>query len=173
MNPTGHIPGHRAARTRAGFSLVELLVTLGLMAAILAAAAPLGLSWLNRVKASEASAQFRGLFTQAKAVAMQNSQGATDETGVAATVCASGTSIFLHAGTPTSCGTGYVWKMEIPGGAGTSLQLAGAGFSCLLLNNVGLAVAGSAGGSTCSSISSYPISYSFSRGGESVGNTLF
>lgn len=156
-----------------GFSLIELLVTLAIVASVLVTAVPLGLGWVNRAKATEAGAQFQSLIIRAKAAAIQNAAGARDDSGVSATVCQSGTNIYIHSGTTTSCGTSPLWTMAIPGGSNTSIQLAGASFACLLLNNVGLPVSGSISTTTCTTVSAYPVSYSVTTGGESVSSTLF
>lgn len=152
----------------AGFTLIELVIVLAIIVLAMLVSVPFTASWVDSARVNETQGLFQQAFSRSKALALRNGSGATVDTA-AATLCQNGTTLYLYSGLPATCGAGTIaWQGDIPGGS-TAIQLGGATFTCMVLNNLGMLVSSSIGGTNCATASNYTIS----KGGQSVSKTLF
>lgn len=142
-------------RRYAGFSLLELMITLAIALAAFLAAAPFAQGWIDQSRVNQTMGQLRQGYATARALALMNPP---DAAGMAAAViCKSGTTIFVHPGTPGNCGatatlaTSPVWSFAIPGGNTMQiLDSQSAPFFCMGLSSLGVPMAGmTLGGKNC------------------------
>ena len=71
-----------------GFTLVELLVTLMLVAILIGVAIPLTMTWLNKNKVSETESVLQNAISVAKAQAQSNPNGIRNQSNPVAAICA-------------------------------------------------------------------------------------
>ena len=157
-----------ASRSPAGgFTLVEILVVLTLTVVGFLVAAPFTTAWVDSSRVVEARAALQQAYTQARAIALRNGAGAIGDAPAALMCMASGT-LFVHQGIPAGCGTAPAWRQAVPGGAGTSMTLAGQALGCVAFANTGRTVAFSFDGENCATDTAFEVS----RGGENVSGAL-
>lgn len=120
---------------RAGFSLVELAITLAILALLLLVGASLTTTWVQRAKVGEAKSKLLQAYGSAVAVAQRNAVGIALP-GVAAAVKVVGQNLMVCSGKATDC-TAQVstWKAELP--SNTSVSIGGA--QALEFDNTGAA----------------------------------
>ncbi|WP_286974290.1 type II secretion system protein [Pseudomonas sp.] len=127
-----------------GFTLVELMVTVTVMSVILLAAVPLTMGWSSSARQLETANLLKQGVSRAKATALRNPGGVGLESPAAA-LCLSNDTLSLvrqdKAGT-FSCSpsnSSYsIWSAKVP--EGVAVQVGGADFQCLAMDNRGLAV---------------------------------
>lgn len=157
-----------ASRVSAGgFTLVEILVVLTLTVVGFLVAAPFTAAWVDSSRVVEARAALQQAYTQARAVALRNGEGAIGDAPAAVMCMASGT-LFVHQGVPAGCGTAPLWRQAVPGGAATAMTLGGQAVGCVAFANTGRMVAFSLSGANCATDPAFLVS----RGGENVAGTL-
>lgn len=160
------------ATTPHGFTLVELLVTLAILAAIAALGAPLTQNWIDDARVNEASGQVTQAFAKARALALRNASN-QDLGNAAALMCMTDNVLHVHniaVGSVVTCGTGSVWHATLAGSPTTEVQTAGAGFACLALNNRGIPTAYATTDGACSTSLSLTISRNDSNAQKTLGN---
>jgi Tfp pilus assembly protein FimT len=150
-----------ASRVSAGgFTLVEILVVLTLTVVGFLVAAPFTAAWVDSSRVVEARAALQQAYTQARAVALRNGEGAIGD-APAAVMC-------MASGVPAGCGTAPLWRQAVPGGAATAMTLGGQAVGCVAFANTGRMVAFSLSGANCATDPAFLVS----RGGENVAGTL-
>lgn len=139
----------------AGFTLIEILVTLTLTTLLLLMAAPLTRAWIANAHIAKAESQLRQAYAKARVLALRNPAGVIS-TASAATLTASASSLTVQQG---NNGT-TTWSDTLDGD--TSVALANGCANRLALDNNGLAL-----NSTC-------LSYTISAlGGSSATGKLY
>lgn len=130
-------------RHNRGFTLIEVLIVIAILAAVILLAAPLTGSWTADASIQESEGQLKEAIGRAKSIAQRNQMMAVGETPVAA-ICISDTkALTVRKGgenTPPSCAVNpagtQVWqaqisqKVAVKNGVNT--------VSCICFNNKGL-----------------------------------
>lgn len=148
-------------RRAGGFTLIELMIAIAIMALLLLAAAPFTQSWVDGTRQVRARSNLLEAVGQARALAMRNPQALTAAEaaqGAAAVVYDSATHTLCVVprnadGTAWNmCGTGH-WRGQIANPADLSLASGAdedaAEFVCAAYDTRGVLVASSFGGSAC------------------------
>ncbi|MES2532155.1 MAG: prepilin-type N-terminal cleavage/methylation domain-containing protein [Pseudomonadota bacterium] len=135
--------GLRAPRARSrGFTLVELMVTLTIMALLLAAAVPLTTTWLNGTRVQDAQSRLLQGYSIGKAIALRNPTQAQVPDAAAGLKLTSDGTLLACAGDPaaSSCAPGKAavrWQTVLP--AGITIVLGGnAATRTLAIDNTSL-----------------------------------
>ena len=139
-------PPTPARPPRRGLTLVELLVTLAITAAMMLLAVAFGIAWTNGAQVVRSRAMLQGAFSVAKSVALQNpAQQILGNT--AAVFCFSSGTVNVYAG--GSCSGTASWQGSLPSGVSVSFGGAAtaAATACIALTNTGTAVTGA--GTNC------------------------
>lgn len=144
-----------------GFSLIELLVSLALLAFFITLAVPFTNTWSNNTKLHEAESLLRQGVGRAKALAQRNELGITGSQ-TAAILCQDSTTAVLKLYQAATCTGTPVWSAQLP----TAVNITNGEtlFSCLAISNRGLPVASN----SCNVTSTYTLSI----GGESDTVTI-
>lgn len=124
-----------------GFTLIELMITLGLLAFLVLAAAPLTGEWMRGADVQRAEGDFTQAIGRAKASALRNYASST-ESNPSAAVCLSGSKALTVlegvAGTDLNC-TGSIgstlWNAQID--SHVSVKAGVNDFSCVCFDNKG------------------------------------
>jgi len=142
-------------RAMQGFSLIELMVTLALMAFLLFLGAPLTSAWNDGAQQQTAASLLREGIGRAKAQALRNPGGVVNAEEPAAALCQIDQTLSLHRINKPNSGTASVdcsssatviWTAQLPSKATIKLS-DDSNFTCSAFNNRGLPI--TAGG-TCS-----------------------
>lgn len=149
------------ARRASGFTLIELMIAIAIMALLLLAAAPFTLDWVDGTRQMRARNNLLEAVGRARALAMRNPHALTAAEatqGAAAVVYDSATHTLCVVprnadGTAWKmCGTGD-WRGQIANPANLSLASGAAddaeAFVCAAYDTRGVLVASSFGGSAC------------------------
>ena len=140
-----------------GFSLIELMVGIAIMAVVMASSVSLGGGWVDESRVTDARSQLRLAYSKARAYALRNSNAVTT---ASAWMCLNNGVVYVYESTtakptgPTTCGdAGSVWHADLAGGTTTKVEMASAAnstaFSCLGFSNRGLPVSSTLTGSAC------------------------
>lgn len=125
----------------AGFSLIELTITMAIMALLAGAAAPFTLSWVRAAKVSEAKSKLLQGYVLAKALAQRNPTGA-NAPAAAAGLRLENQTLFVCAGDPANpndcAATGVNMKWQTPLPPSTTIKIGTQGSQTLALDNTGL-----------------------------------
>jgi type IV pilus assembly protein PilA len=134
-----------------GISLVELLVTLALFAFLILLGVPLTHAWVQSAHQRDASGMLAEGLGRAKALALRNSQGVTDQTLPVAAVCLMGGRIQVTTATKDgiACATAVSWSATLPFDASIVKATNQSAFQCVAYNERGMALAASVSGLTC------------------------
>lgn len=151
-------------RRAAGFTFVELMVTIAILVLLLLAALPFTLSWVHSARANEAKAKVIQGHGLAKALALRNPT-ATRAPAAAAGLKLEGLTLYVCSGDPsdtTNCG------------AGKSLTT----WQAVLLDNTVVSIGGASGANQTFAIDNtgLPLStatYSVTYRSESEAGTLY
>ncbi|WP_187671625.1 pilus assembly FimT family protein [Zestomonas carbonaria] len=100
-----------------GFTLIELMVTIAVMAMLIMLAAPFASGWTERAQLNSAESIWREAYGRAKAAALRNRHGAHGDQ-VVSFLClndgALGVRVARDADTPASCSSTELWKSALP-----------------------------------------------------------
>ena len=140
-----------------GFSLIELMVGIAIMAVVMASSVSLGGGWVDESRVTDARSQLRLAYSKARAYALRNSNAVTT---ASTWMCLNSGVVYVYESTtakptgPTTCGdAGSVWHADLAGGTTTKVEMALAAnstaFSCLGFSNRGLPVGATLTGSAC------------------------
>ena len=140
-----------------GFSLIELMVGIAIMAVVMASSVSLGGGWVDESRVTDARSQLRLAYSKARAYALRNSNAVTT---ASTWMCLNSGVVYVYQSTtakptgPTTCGdAGSVWHADLAGGTTTKVEMALAAnstaFSCLGFSNRGLPVSSTLTGSAC------------------------
>lgn len=108
-------------RRKAGFTLIEMMVTLAIMALLLLVGAPLGRAWVANAHIAQAESQLLQAYERTRALALRNPAGVTAPT-TAATLCiTNGNTLKVYQGAAncTTPSTTPIWS----GSAATDTSL--------------------------------------------------
>lgn len=123
-----------------GFTLVELMVTVALLALLTMLAGPLTAAWSNSAQVRDAEGLLNQGLGRAKANALRNRYGMIDSQPSALLCLSQGGQLSLHeaasATSPASCTSPQLWSAQLP--QRVSVQSSGAAFSCLAFDTRGL-----------------------------------
>lgn len=128
-----------------GFTLVELLIVIGILGVMLLVSAPFAGGWGDNARLIESDGLLQQVGGKAKAVALRNRFGMSGDQPAAA-ICVNAQVVTISepidANTPASCQVGSIsreWQGNLP--SGVSLTAAtgtpAPAFSCLCLSNRG------------------------------------
>lgn len=159
---------------RRGLSLIELVVSLGISAALLLAVAPLMPQWTRGAQTVDARAKLAQAYSTAKALALRNPLGVAETDASNNPVAAAGVRVelsgtnhllFACTGSPTAAtcgasGANVVWRADFP--STVAIVLAGTTVATGTPATVTLNNRGVPGGST---------TYTISRGGSANDET--
>lgn len=141
---------HRNGKTK-GFTLIELMVTIGLVAFLLTLGVPLAREWVQSAHQRDAANILNEALGRAKALALRNPQGLTDQTLPAAAVCLIGGKLsVVSAGTKnTVCGANIEWTKPLSSDASVVLTTTNIPFQCVAYNERGVALVTSVSNLSC------------------------
>lgn len=130
------------AKHHRGFSLIELLVTLAIMAILMAVGVPLTSAWADSAKVNDAKGKLTQAYSMAKAIAQRNPSGISLPSAAAGLSIVSGT-LLVCTGNPvaTTCtagGSTVKWQATLP--AQTTVSIGGG--TTLGFDNTGVPLAG-------------------------------
>lgn len=134
-------------KTLSGFTLIELVVTLAIMATVLMLAMPLTGSWVDSATVVESKALLQQAYSRTRATALANPGGVAGE-GVAAYMCLVDSKIYVQSAILATCGaTGYAWVGSLKTNVAITSQPAT--FVCMGMSNLGMPISGALNGATC------------------------
>ncbi|GHD67513.1 pilus assembly FimT family protein [Jeongeupia chitinilytica] len=94
-----------------GFTLIELIITIAILALLLAVGVPFTQRWGQSARVQQVESTLKQGFAHAKAIALRNPNGVKDGTATAAVLTLTGDSFFVCEGAPSSCGaSNAVWQ---------------------------------------------------------------
>lgn len=129
-----------------GFSLIELVVTLAILAILLLMAVPFTTSWVQSARVNDAKSKLLQSYELARALAQRNPND-TRAPAVAAGIKVDGETLLVCLGNPASTATcvkdasAVKWWSALP--AGTTVVVGTAGNTTLGLDNTGLPLSAS------------------------------
>lgn len=153
---------------KSGFTLIEVMIVVSIIALIVLVAAPLSGHWVTDANRLEAEGQLNQAVGRAKASALRNYMGATEKSAVTAICLSSDNVITVLEGTPgtppvspvCSSNTGtQLWRGKLH--ANIKVKADTADFSCMCFDNRAMPTDSCA---TCSTSTQF----SLTAGGESV-----
>lgn len=156
-----------------GFTLVEVLIVIAIIAVIIFIAAPLSGGWLRDANLLTAEAQLTEAIGRAKAASLRNSSAATGDNPVTAVCRSNGNLLTVREGTAAaapSCSTPagtQVWQAQID--TKVTVQVSGSTLSCLCFANKGQTTT-SGTCSSCAASTSFTLS---ATGTDSVTVAIF
>ena len=116
-----------------GFSLIELMIVLVLLAIIVLKAVPFTTDWVNGARVTDAQSVLVEAVGLAKSKALRNSVGIIEGKAVTAICLNNGFLDVLEASndtTPVQCtGSTRIWRADIANNV--NVKVAGSGFNCL------------------------------------------
>jgi prepilin-type N-terminal cleavage/methylation domain-containing protein len=147
-----------------GYTLIELMVALVILALTVAVAAPLGRGWTDSVAVRQATHSLLTGMARAKAVALSNANTVSGTTP-AAILMWTGSTLCVYGSTApttfscTSTSPSPVWQASAKATILLNGALSSAQSQCVALNNRATAVALTIGSVTCGTTLTYAISY--------------
>jgi type IV pilus assembly protein PilA len=103
-----------------GFTLIELMVTIAIVALLALVSAPMALSWVNGARVADARAKLTQGFGKAKALALRNPGQVTGAAAAASLVLdAAGPKLRVCVGGAVRCtatAASLVWQVGLPAG---------------------------------------------------------
>ncbi|MBE1161863.1 pilus assembly FimT family protein [Dyella acidiphila] len=148
-----------------GLSLIELMVTLALLAFLVMVGLPLTSAWVQSAHQRDAAGMLTEGLGRAKALALRNPQGLTDQSLPVAVTCLSGRNLSVVAADASGadCSQSQQWGMQLPTDASivqapllasaSTTAAAAVAMQCVAFNERGIALSTSVGSLTCTSSS--------------------
>ncbi|WP_313517377.1 prepilin-type N-terminal cleavage/methylation domain-containing protein [Pseudomonas sp.] len=122
----------RAAR---GFTLIELMITVALLAFLVLIGGPFTAAWSNGAKVRDAEGVLNQGIGRAKAAALRNRYGIVDSKPAAILCLSSDNLLSLHEAddkdTPATCATHSPWQAQLPASVSVTLTAGTTTLSCL------------------------------------------
>lgn len=143
----------RARRPQTGFTLVEVLVVITVVAILTLASVQFGTQWSNSSRVTEAQSTLQQAYTVAKATALQNHIGAFRD-DVAAVLCLAANEVAVYQG--ARCEGGAVWTRPLIERVAIAFGTPAAVTSCVALTNAAVPVA-AADGQSCATNLEYHV----------------
>lgn len=131
-----------------GFTLIELVVTIAVLAMLLLLALPLTSAWADGAQQQTAANVLHEGIGRAKAQALLNPGSVTGTETPAAALCITNKTLSLHpieSGDSINCSSSSIWSAQLPDKP--AVKVASNDFVCVAFNNRGLPVTPS--GSSC------------------------
>lgn len=134
-----------------GLSLIELMVTLALLAFLLSVGLPLTSGWVQSAHQRDAVGMLTEALGRAKALALRNPQGLADQSQPVAVTCLGKSTLSVVAASAkgVDCGVGRAWAAQLPADA-SIVQSDNSTFQCVAFNERGIALATTVGSLACS-----------------------
>jgi prepilin-type N-terminal cleavage/methylation domain-containing protein len=150
-------------KLQAGFSMIELMVTIAVMMLLAMAVAPFSVAWGNQASVRQTQSLLNQAMSQLKATALRNPTAAS-ATAAAVLVSIPG-KLCVRDGLPggLDC-SAFNWTAD----PAASIRLNGATSQCIAMDSAGIALAASVGGVACGTA----LSFNISKGSESSDGTL-
>jgi len=141
----------RRGNTR-GFTLIEMMVVIGLVAFLMTLGVPLAREWVQSAHQLDAARTLEEALGRAKALALRNPQGLTDQTLPAAAVCLTAGKIIVVRGSAqkTTCDASAEWTRPLPSDATIVLTKTNIPLQCVAYNERGVALVTSVSNLSCS-----------------------
>jgi type IV pilus assembly protein PilA len=138
-------------RSAAGLTLIELMVTLALLAFLLLIGLPLTRGWVQSAHQRDAAGMMIEGLGRAKALAMRNPLGLTSQSVPAAVACLVGGNVSVVAASTNGvdCSQAAIWDAQLPSDASVTQADGGAAFQCAAYNERGIALTTSVGALAC------------------------
>jgi type IV pilus assembly protein PilA len=138
-------------RSTAGLTLIELMVTLALLAFLILIGLPLTRGWVQSAHQRDAAGMMIEGLGRAKALAMRNPQGFTSQSVPAAVAClvAGQISVVTASTNGVNCNQASDWSAQLPSDASVTQAYGGTAFQCAAYNERGIALTTSVGGLAC------------------------
>lgn len=138
-----------------GFSLIEMMVTMAVMAIMCVAAVPFSFTWADNANLSQAQASLQHGFSVTKALALENPTGQV-LSNAAAILCFNSGQLTVYTG--AACSGTSVWQATLPSGVTVLFgsPTPNATPACIALTNTGAPTSGS--GATCTTVFTYSMS---------------
>lgn len=142
----------RSSRNVLGFTLIEMMVTIGLVAFLMTLGVPLAREWVQSAHQREAAGLMTEALGRAKALALRNPQALTDQTLPAAAVCFTGGELMVVGGTAkgATCDAKAEWTRPLPSDASVVLTLTNIPFQCVAYNTRGVPLVTTVSNLACS-----------------------
>ncbi|GGA44108.1 pilus assembly FimT family protein [Dyella nitratireducens] len=135
-----------------GFSLIELMVVIGLVAFLLTLGVPLAREWVQSAHQRDSAGKLAEALGRAKALALRNPQALTDQSLPAAAVCLIGQQLSV-VGADTNkqiaCTNQSDWTQQISSDASVVLTNTNIPFQCAAYNERGVLLVTSLSGLSC------------------------
>jgi|GEM_PF-1611294 len=149
-------------KAASGFTLVEVLIVVALIATLAMAVVPLGNSWTSSAESVNTKGVLSQAISRAKSTALRNGNKIAENNAVTA-VCVSSGKVEVHeaSGTVTSahCSSGggsTTWSNKI--GTNLTIKNNGTTLSCMCFSTKGLLVTTPSNCSSCASTSTFEFS---------------
>lgn len=135
-----------------GFTLIEVMVVIGLVAFLLTLGVPLAREWVLSAHQREAAGTLSEALGRAKALALRNPQGLTDQTLPAAAMCLTAGKLVVvpAAAQKTTCDTKAEWTRPLSPDATIVLTQTNIPFQCVAYNERGVALVTTVSNLSCS-----------------------
>lgn len=135
-----------------GFTLIEMMITIGLVAFLMTLGVPLARQWVQSAHQRDAAGMLAEALGRAKALALRNPQAITDQTAPAAAVCLIAGKLSVVSADATkklACGAGIQWTRPLPSETSVVLTTTNSPFQCVAYNERGVALVMSLGSLAC------------------------
>lgn len=142
----------RRNRNTPGFTAIETMITIGMLAFLVTLGVPLLRTWMQSAHQREAAGLLREALGRAKALALHNQQASASQTQPAAAVCFSGGKLAVVAGKAqgATCDAKAEWTRPVPADASIVLTLTNIPFQCVAYNTHGVALVTTVSNLSCS-----------------------
>lgn len=142
----------RRNRSTPGFTAIETMITIGMLAFLVTLGVPLLRTWLQSAHQREAAGLLSEALERAKNLALHNRQASAGQTLPAAAVCFAGGKLAVVAGKAqgASCDAKAEWTRPVPVDASIVLTLTNIPFQCVAYNAHGVAMVTTVSNLSCS-----------------------